>query len=173
MVVGFENTCTFLSKWNVSRVVTWLYKWISKILKTTPIISSTALSRVPISVCNCEFPTRGPSSNPMSSQFPITHTLSFTFPPYFQEQLRSYWAPFYKYPERWLFASSFKHIVHILLYIFLIVFYPRCIYVITTSPHKEIFSSEIHKSSPVFNSHLLTVLATCNTSLGQPPVWIS
>ena len=61
--------------------------------------------------------------------------------------------------------TSFKHIVHILLYIFLIVIYSHCIYVITKSAHKEIFC---------FNSHFLIVfvLATCNTSLGQPTLWI-
>ena len=44
MGVGFENTCTVSDKQNVSRVVTRLYEWVYKILKTTLIISSTVVS---------------------------------------------------------------------------------------------------------------------------------
>ena len=43
MAVGFEITCTVSGKWNISRVVTRLYGCVYKILKTTPIISSTAV----------------------------------------------------------------------------------------------------------------------------------
>ena len=38
MGVGFENTCTFSGKWNVSRVVTRFYRLVYKILKTTPLL---------------------------------------------------------------------------------------------------------------------------------------
>ena len=44
MGVGFENTCTVSDRQNVSRVVTRLYEWVYKILKTTLIISSTVVS---------------------------------------------------------------------------------------------------------------------------------
>ena len=44
MGVGFENTCTVSDKQNVSRVVTRLYEWVYKILKTALIISSTVVS---------------------------------------------------------------------------------------------------------------------------------
>ena len=153
MGVGFENTCTFSGKWNVSRVVTRLYRWVYKILKTTLVISLTAV------------PNQGDSHSAGSQSVVITavsqpgiqvrilwvanfrlHTcLHSLAPQYIREHLRTYWAPSHKDPDRWLFASSYKHIVHILLYIFLIALYSHCIYVITASLYKEIFSSEIHK----------------------------
>ena len=91
-------------------------------------------------------------------------------PPYFQEQLWSYWTSSQKGLERWLFASPSKGIVHILLYIFLILFfYSYCIYITATLAHKKP-CFKIHKVILLFNSHFLIafVLATFNTSLGQP-----
>ena len=38
MGVGFENTCIFLGKWNVSRFVTRLYGWEHKILRLLPLL---------------------------------------------------------------------------------------------------------------------------------------
>ena len=111
----------------------------------------------------------------MSSQIRLHACLQSLSPPYFWEQLWSYWAPSHKDPERLLFASSFKHVVHTLLYIFLIVFYSHCIYVITTSLHKKSSALRFTELSPVFNFHLLIVFvfAICNTSFGQPLVSIS
>ena len=43
--MGFENICTVAGKWNVFKVATRLYGWVYKILKTTPIISWTLVSR--------------------------------------------------------------------------------------------------------------------------------
>ena len=152
MDVGFENTCTVSGKWDISRVVTWLYGWVYKILKTTGIISSTAASYQWDShstesqsvVITAGFQTRGTSSNLMSSQFSIRHMPSFTFPTTFLRTIAELLST--KDPDSWLLASSFKDIVfvHILLYIFLIVFYSYCIYVVTTTPHKGIFCYEIH-----------------------------
>ena len=87
-------------------------------------------------------------------------------PPYFQEQLWSYWTSSHKGLERWLFASPSKGIVHILLYIFLILFfYSHCIYITATLAHKKP-CFKIHKVILLFNSHFLIafVLATFNTS---------
>ena len=149
MGVGFENTCTVLGKWNVPRVATRIYGWVYKIRKTTPIISSTTVSHSAgsQSVVITVSPEPGAQVRILWVANFRLHTCLHSLTPttYFREQLWSYWTPSHKDPERWLFASSFKHIVHILLYIFLIVFYSHCIYVITTSPHKEIFFSEIHK----------------------------
>ena len=46
-------------------------------------IGGLRLSCFPISGYTCGFPTRGPSLNLVSSQFLITHMLSFTFPTIF------------------------------------------------------------------------------------------
>ena len=37
MNVGFENTCTISRKWNVSRVIRSIYRWIYKILRLSPL----------------------------------------------------------------------------------------------------------------------------------------
>ena len=153
MGVGFENTCTFSGKWNVSRVVTRLYRWVSKILKTTLVISLTAVPHQGDShsaECQLVVITAGSQSGIQArilwvANFRLHTCLHSLASQYIREQLRTYWAPSHKDPERWLFASSYKHIVHILLYIFLIALYSHCIYVITASLYKEIFCSEIHK----------------------------
>ena len=152
MGVGFENTCTVSGKWNVSRSATGLYGGVYKIHKTTPIISSTTVSHQGTSHSAGSQSVIITAGSQPGVKVPIQwvanfrlrtclHSLSPTT--YFWEQLLSYWAPSHKDPERWLFAS--KHVAHILLYIFLIVFYSHCIYVIMTLPQKEIFCSEIHK----------------------------
>ena len=76
------------------------------------------------------------------------HSLSLS---YFWEQLQSYWAPSHKDLDRWLFTSPYKHIAHILLNVFLMVFYSHFIYVITTLCSALRFI----KLSLVFNYHLL------------------
>ena len=60
------------------------------------------------------------------------HTCLYSLsPPYFREQLESYWASSHKELERWLFASPSKDIAIILLYIFLILlFCSHCIYIL-------------------------------------------
>ena len=93
-------------------------------------------------------------------------------PSYFREQLRSYWTPSHKDTERWLFASS--------LYLFSCIYhwqyFIHIAYMLLRHRHtKKSSALRFIRLSLVFNSHLLIVfvLATCNTSPGQPPVWIS
>ena len=40
-VVGvvFENICTVSGKWNITRVVSWLYGWVHKILRLPPLLA--------------------------------------------------------------------------------------------------------------------------------------
>ena len=38
MGVGFDNTCTVSGKWNVSRVILRLYRWVYKTLRLSPLV---------------------------------------------------------------------------------------------------------------------------------------
>ena len=124
MGVGFANTCTVSGKWNVSRVVTRLYGWVYKILQTILIINSTAVSNQEDShsaVSQSVVITAGCQPGVQVrilwvANFRLNTCLHWLSPPYFQKQLRMYWAPSREDRETWLFAWSFKHIVYILLY---------------------------------------------------------
>ena len=81
------------------------------------------------------------------------------FPPYFREQVRSYWASPHKHLERWLFASrSFIYTLVYITYSCIIILLTLDIYY---HAHKEIFCFEIHKVMLVFNSHYLISDSFC------------
>ena len=177
MVVGLENTCTISGKWNVSKVVTRLYEWVHKIRKTTPINNgSTAVSHQGDShLAGSQSVVITEGSQP-GAQVQILWVVNFRLhtclhslsPPYFRKQLRSYWAPSHIETERWLFASPFKHVVHILLYIFW--YFIRIINMLLRHrPTKKSFALRFKKLSLAFNSHLVIVfvLVTCNTSVSN------
>ena len=126
-------------KWNVSRVVTRLYgmNGYIKCLRPLPLLvinfglpsGVLQLGRFPISAYNCGFATRCPGSDPMSSQFSISHMSSFIYPTIYPRRIAEPLVTIRQRPKK---NDCSHHLLNtlyiILLYIFLIVFCLHWIY---------------------------------------------